>query len=325
MRFDYNFQAIEKDDGPVKMRIDYTNLQGYWDSITDSPATRKRSVHDQVTFAEWKSRVDYAKRSPMPLDREASTHFKAEDMSVSRQHRRWFGSFLGWLEKMTTLEKSDAGVLPMAFSKFFTLYSGRLTCTSDSGITITAGMDITTDIALRMNTRYSYYFSGTIAPVPHVNDVYAYAGVHPEVVAGITLSGDASLVYTTNPKRLIDTLTYPGLAIKGIAAVGPTLDIWGQIDGSVTVSGRMRAGVTYTFQPIEMYMPNTDETHDKATKELEEDEVDQQGLSPSFEANVRAEVDFNVRVSPEVNLGIKVGGGIGPLKVSWLDTKLFHH
>jgi hypothetical protein len=80
----------------------------------------------------------------------------------------------------------------------------------------------------------------------------------------------------------------------------------------------MRAGVTYTFQPIEMYMPNTDTTHDRASNQLEDNNIDKDGLLPSFEANVKAEVDFNIRVSPEINMGILVGGQIGPFDVSLL-------
>lgn len=203
----------------------------------------------------------------------------------------------------------------MTFAKFFNLFSGRIFCRSDTGITFTAGLDITADMQLVMDTRYSYYFSGTIVP-PKINDMYAFARTQPKALAGITLAGDAQLAYATQPKRLINTLTYPGLAIKGIAAVGPSLDIWGQLSGAVTVSGQMRVGVTYTFKPIEMYLPNNNETHDRAEADLEDNQVDQEGLSPTFEASVQARVDFNVTVSPELNMGIQVGGRIGPFDVS---------
>lgn len=229
--------------------------------------------------------------------------------------KRWRGKFVDWLKKLTTLESKQVGVLPMTFGKFFNLFSGRIFCRSDTGITFTAGLDITADMQLVMDTRYSYYFSGTIVP-PKINDMYAFARTQPKALAGITLAGDAQLAYATQPKRLINTLTYPGLAIKGIAAVGPSLDIWGQLSGAVTVSGQMRVGVTYTFKPIEMYLPNNNETHDRAEADLEDNQVDQEGLSPTFEASVQARVDFNVTVSPELNMGIQVGGRIGPFDVS---------
>lgn len=297
------------------MRIDFTNEEGYWDEVTNGTQSKKRSFEDHLEFDEWKSRFHRVRQRGTGWKRSNMENPASTDLAVHSHERRWWGVFLDWLAKVTTIESKQVGVLPMAFAKYFNLFSGRIFCRSDTGITFTAGMDITADLQLVMDTRYAYYFSGTVV-TPNVTDMYAFVRTQPKVIAGITLSGDASLAYATEPKRLINTLTYPGLAIKGIAAVGPSLDIWGQLDGSVTVSGLMRAGVTYTLKPIEMYMPNTDTTHDRAEKDLNSSSIDQEGLSPTFEANVQAQVDFNVRVSPEINMGIKVGGQIGPFDVS---------
>ncbi|KAI7773859.1 hypothetical protein LA080_009710 [Diaporthe eres] len=182
VKSDYNFHLIKRqdEDGPVKMRIDFTNEEGYWVEVTNATVTRKLECY-----------------------------------------------------------------------------------LSDTGVTFTAGMDITADIRLQMDTRYAYYFSGTVV-APKVNDMYAFVRTQPKIIAGITLAGDAALGYATEPEKLINTLTYPGLSIKGIAGVGPALDIWGQLDGSVTVSGQMRAGLTYTLKPIEVFMPNDTGTHNIA-------------------------------------------------------------
>lgn len=332
LTFDYNFHLIKRADGePVSMRIDYTNLAGYWDDITDEPASKaKRSTDEHLSFHDWKARVQRAKK----LDNSTLVEVRGDGVAFSPNadsaplgsdlqsrdlERRWWGSFVNWIKKLSSVKITENGVLPMGFTKLFTLYSGRLTCTSDSGVSITAGLDITADMQVQMRTQYSYYFSGTIAP-PTVIDAFAYVGAHPRITAGITLTGDAALKYQSDTKKLIDTITYPGLAIKGIAAVGPTLDLWGRIDGEVTVSGRLRVGASYTFPPIEMYMPNDDETHDRATKDLEDHKSDGEGLAPEFAAEVKATVDFNVRVTPEINLGIKVGGGIGSFKGTLVDA-----
>ena len=95
-----------------------------------------------------------------------------------------------------------------------------------------------------MHTMYSYYLSGSIVPF-HVNDAYAFIRTQPELSTGININGNAELIYTSEVRKIIDTISYPGLAIKGIAAVGPTLDIFGQITGSVTIAGDMRVGAKY--------------------------------------------------------------------------------
>ncbi|KAL4805719.1 hypothetical protein BDV18DRAFT_160604 [Aspergillus unguis] len=53
MKFDYNFHLIKRDDGPVNMRIDYTNLLPYWDEVTNSdPAARKRSLRESMSQSD---------------------------------------------------------------------------------------------------------------------------------------------------------------------------------------------------------------------------------------------------------------------------------
>jgi hypothetical protein len=242
VKFDYNFHLIGRQAGdngtnttsPINLRIDFSNLNGYWDEVTNSSATKKkRSMDDELSFHEWKSRIEIVKLDKRNLDdfttqpiyktditRRNGLEVRAQrDAAAMHAHlsKRWWGSFLGWLDKLTTVEKSEQGVLPMGYSKFFTLFSGRIFCRSDTGVTFTAGMDVTADLQLQMNTRYAYYFQGSLSGV---KDMYAYARTQPKVGAGITLSGDAQLGYGTQPRKLINTLTYPGLAIKGIAAVG---------------------------------------------------------------------------------------------------------
>jgi hypothetical protein len=43
-------------------------------------------------------------------------------------------------------------------------------------------------------------------------------------------------------------------------------------------------------------------------------DADQAGLSPVFQAGIKATVGVELRLTPEINCGIKVGGEIGPLK-----------
>jgi hypothetical protein len=325
LKFDYNFHAIKRDDEQVNIRVDYTNLIPYWDEMTDSPATkRKRRTEESFTYEEWRNKVDRAK----VLDTKRSSRNETGKLIVRSDntvhpkatlHRRWWGVFTKWVKKLTTVTKTDGGLLPMGLIRSLVLYSGRLRCTNEE-VTITAGLDITADFNMEMNARYSYYFSGTVVP-PTVTDMYAYVGVHPQVYAGVGISGNAELYYPSERKKIIDTLTYPGLAIKGIAAVGPTLDLWGQIDGRVTVSGEMQVGLNYQFNHVELYFPNNDEARNTLdVEDMQSSQVDNSGLAPQISGNVRADVDINIHATPEINMGIKIGGGIGSLKGTLADA-----
>ncbi|KAI6080959.1 hypothetical protein F4821DRAFT_265394 [Hypoxylon rubiginosum] len=341
LTFDYDFHLIERaDEDPVYMRIDYTNLQDYWDSVTDEDPKnnkRKRSASSGTDFNSWKAHVDKAKRGaytdfsfngasntdfsprgpvhPSPYSETRSSVLSERSSDIER---RWWGTFVNWLKKVTTITSEQSGNLPMGLSKIFNIYSGRLRCENSAGVTITAGLDVTADVRLDMGVKYAYYFSGTVVP-PNIIDTYVFVGAQPNVYAGITIRGDAELSYQSEVRKLIQTIAYPGLSIKGIATVGPSLDLWGRIEGRITVSGQLKVGAKYTFSPVEMYLPNDEETHDRASDQLEDFGKDEQGIAPVFQANVQAEVDAHLRVTPEINCGIKVGGGIGPLKDPFLD------
>lgn len=96
-------------------------------------------------------------------------------------------------------------------------------------------------------------------------------------MGGRLLTGiNNSMQYTSARQPLIATLSYPGLAIKGIASVGPTLDIFDQvcdipqylsrkytdfclikIIGVIQIVGTMQIGATYNFEKCEVYFPET--------------------------------------------------------------------
>lgn len=255
---------------------------------TSSRLRRTRNASKQQApqdFHQWKSRVDAAKGGDV-IDHDSDTTVESGNVRFKRMvpenpiqprcaaedgldlaprddlTKRGWSTFVNWIKKLTTLTSSDGGSLPMGLRRDFTLYSGRLSCVNEAGVTFNAGLDITTQTALTMHTRYSYYFSGSLLPLS-VIDAYAFVGVQPEIAASIAIRGDADLGYASERRKIIDTITYPGLAIRGLAAVGPSLDLWGQIDGNISVSGSLRVGAKYTFEPIEVYVPNNQETFGK--------------------------------------------------------------
>lgn len=84
------------------------------------------------------------------------------------------------------------------------------------------------NVDVQMDATYAYYLSGTIVPLK-VTDTYGYLGVEPSAYLGLRIEGNAILTYTSEWKKLIDTLAYPGLSIKSIATVGPSLYIFGRV------------------------------------------------------------------------------------------------
>lgn len=46
--FDYNMALVRRDAGSYSIRMDYSNVHGYWNAVVDSPGKSKRSLDDLV-------------------------------------------------------------------------------------------------------------------------------------------------------------------------------------------------------------------------------------------------------------------------------------
>lgn len=99
LKIDYNFDLIKRDNGPINIRIDYTNILPYWDEVTDSkPSSKKRSVHEKLSKDNWRSLIQETKkrttsnRSSVKL-RSGSTNI-IETTPESGLGKRWFGKFV---------------------------------------------------------------------------------------------------------------------------------------------------------------------------------------------------------------------------------------
>ncbi|KAL2060601.1 hypothetical protein VTL71DRAFT_9242 [Oculimacula yallundae] len=323
MVFDYNFDHItpRADGDVVNMRVDYTNLLGYWDSVTDSPANkkRKRDMYGQhLSNDQWKSKIHSAKKKHEKLrkrqlaseSRQQSTSMDLENSKETSLHKRWFGSFVNWLGRLTTVESKNLGYLSMAFQRSILLFKTQYGC---PGKAVFARLRIYFDANVEMEATYAYYFSGTIVP-PAITGTYAYIALEPSAYLGIRIEGNAAIQQKTDRKKLLDTISYPGLSIKGIAAVGPTLDLYGQIRGAIRLKGTMKAGAKLKFGKAEVYWPQDDSASDKYQKLLgiaanPAGPEDQSSVEPTFDARVAASAQLDIIVTPEVNMGIKVGGG----------------
>lgn len=139
LTFDYSFH-LSKRASEVNMRVDYTNLLSYWKTVTNTPASKKkRSVlSDNLHYQDWRAVIRDAKQEHRKLSKRhgsaadplADTDLTRDPTGLSRRHlaKRWYGSFVNWLTRMTTVESSDKGFLAMAWKNSMLLYHAVKGC-----------------------------------------------------------------------------------------------------------------------------------------------------------------------------------------------------
>ncbi|KAJ5372784.1 hypothetical protein N7517_004790 [Penicillium concentricum] len=315
VKVDYNFQDIKlkRDDDAVQIRVDYTNLMGYWDEMTNSPASRmKRGMGERsLTQDEWRARIQRAsKRDKEFRKREEPVKVKTPmEVTKVQPEKRWYGAFAEWLKKLTTVTKSSVGVIELGLSKTINLFYAKWGC---PGETYFGELKMDLEADLSMDATYAYYLPATFIP-PGKPETFAYFGMEPEAYIGLHVEGRVIAQTQTKRKKIIDTLTYPGLAVKGIAAVGPTLDVYGQIRGKITLFGSLDAGAKMSFGKAEIFWPQDDDLQEKYASLLGLESKTKSPapgtIEPVFHAGVAVDAQIDVLITPQASIGIKLVAG----------------
>lgn len=115
-----------------------------------------------------------------------------------------------------------------------------------------ASMLCVSNTNLSLDVTYAYYFPSTPSP-PGAPSTSFCVGFQPSTYLVV---GNARLQAQSERKnKIIDTIGYSGLSVKGLATVGPSLDLYGQVIGVVQSNGEIRAGVQTAFDKAEVYWP----------------------------------------------------------------------
>ncbi|KAF3157608.1 hypothetical protein TWF569_000173 [Orbilia oligospora] len=170
--------------------------------------------------------------------------------------------------------------MPMHYEKSMLLYRSRKGCPRGKSL-LRASLDITANVKFDMNARWAYYLTGTIVPL-RLDETYAYFSVAPDAKLSLEILGNAELKYPEKRVKIIDTLSYPGLSVKGIAA--------------------LKAGTKIKLPQYEMYYPM-----DQTAAPYEKFGMDAQQVQRAEEASLSAEADLDISLVPEINLGIQFG------------------
>ncbi|KAJ7283211.1 hypothetical protein C8J57DRAFT_1675526 [Mycena rebaudengoi] len=196
-------------DGEVLVRVDATNLPGYWSEIdtADPNSPIKRGIIEA----------------------------------------RWFGGLSDWISRLNRVESESSADLLMQRSFHEVLYSASQTCANDAGTAaFTASLDISVSGSASLHLRYGYYMEGTLFP-PGINQAYVYASSDASAQLGFEMSGKATATYDSGRIHLIPEVSWPGLSYLGIVTLGPVFNIYGELEGSISVSGTFAVTNQYMF------------------------------------------------------------------------------
>ncbi|KAF8816939.1 hypothetical protein BYT27DRAFT_6953579 [Phlegmacium glaucopus] len=281
--FDYNFAAIPSENGPVLMRADATNLPGYWDAIIDSP----------------------------PDSGTTTTRRRRDFHQPIEYEKRWFGPFDSWLAKLTTVRTGDTVTRNYHWSDTYTIFHAEQQCPHFS-----SSLDISVTGTAQVSSQFGYYLEATIVP-PAIQQAYVFFDAGAGAQASFTITGLAEAHYSSGRQELA-TFGFPGLYYPGLLTIGPSLHLYGELSGQLSLSGRFTASIGYDFPPISYAFGLADGNPDEEQPSSDVDPNNNNaGYDFSIGYNVNLEGSLDAHIIPSLQLGISVLGG------SLVDAEVF--
>ncbi|KAJ7502451.1 hypothetical protein B0H11DRAFT_1712411, partial [Mycena galericulata] len=286
LKFDYNFAAIPDENGPILMRADVTDIPGYWDEMINSPP-------DAGTTSTKRSNSKRDFHQPEGLE------------------RRWFGPFDSWLQKLNTVTNGNSISRNFHWSDTYTIFHQEESCPNFS-----SSLDISVTGSAQANSRFGYYLEATIIP-PAIQQCYVYLNAGASAQATFTITGLAQAQFGTERAEII-SFGFPGLYYPGLLTLGPSLHLYGELTGSLSMSGSYSASVGYEFPSIDLSFGKQDSNNDEENTSNPVNPTDNNnGFDYSFGYNVNLQGNVEAHLVPSLQLGLSVLGG------AVLDAQIF--
>ncbi|KZT36396.1 hypothetical protein SISSUDRAFT_1120964 [Sistotremastrum suecicum HHB10207 ss-3] len=276
LSFDYEFAEIPDSNGPVYMRIDASDIPGYWDSFVNSPtAAQKRDVNEDEPWNE--------------------PHFL--------EKRGLWDDFKKWANKINTITAESNNQRSFQWQDRYTIFSQRESCPGPPAME--SSMDISVAGLAVLNTRYGFYAKGTIIP-PNIDTAYVYFAADALAQATFTIQGQASLRYDSTKVKLL-TVGFPGLSYPGLITVGPSLVVSGYITGSLSIGGKFEISSRYQFPTSQIVLGRS--SSDSIPGSIAPSFPPLSTAAPTINWRVDLNGNLALHLIPQLQLGISVLNG----------------
>ncbi|KAK0560437.1 hypothetical protein OC861_006279 [Tilletia horrida] len=304
MRFDYNFAAVPASNGPVYMRIDASDIIGYWDEIVDTPMSKRHVVRGTplsncTTAQQKRSLHDPELCAPAPK-------------------KRWWGAFKDWINRIANTIGAAGlqNAKHYSFAQVFTIFHQEEKCTIN-GVDYASSMDISATLNANADLQYGLYVQGTVVP-PAITSAYLDFNIAASGSATLKLEALAAAHYSSGNLELL-RVGFPGLSYPGLVTVGPSLAVYGELEGDISLQGTLSVtqGVEFPATGIKLGWSGSDDSSNGALPSVTPHREPASLQATVVKGNINFSGSLTAHVQPSVELGIRILGG------SLMDAQVF--
>jgi chitinase len=288
--------------GETQMRIDYSNEPGYWDKVVDKAASKRKRSLD--TFdGNHKRWLEKAWREDM-------ADVQSGYLSHAELHKRWFGSdIVDWLKGIVN-GVTDAPIIANTYSDDFTVILLNEVVQGcpigPAGTTVSGKLDVRASAHVEVSTNFGFTLITTLG-VGSISfkDSYLYFNNRGKVSAKFTADAVATAQFKSGDKKLFSADQFgAAFAVPGIVTIGPNFQLFGAVNGQVTLGAYFEANVNLAEWNIRQTYPDQGPDWDPKSNASPDRDGTQELLTPEWMYGVSASGFIELHVKPTITFGI---------------------
>ena len=297
LTFDYDFARVPRDAGDTQMRIDYSNMEGYWDSVVDKAGETKKK----------RSLAEMSGNHKRWLEEEWRDDLHNGGLSRAELHKRWFGSsILEWLKNLVSVAGADPKFSHSIDEKITAvIVDERFNCPIGPA-TLQATLHAEVQAHIKVDTSFGLTIITTMTFPPDLSNSYLYVKNKGEVTATFSLDAIASLSYSSGNRELFGLENFPGATFRvpGILTVGPNFRLLASLEASVVLAGHLESQVNIASWSIQQTYPQQEPGFQpQDLQSLNRDGTQILG-QPTFDYSVAASGEIVTHLLPTITFGI---------------------
>ncbi|MCJ1383204.1 hypothetical protein MMC17_006317 [Xylographa soralifera] len=222
---------------------------------------------------------------------------------------RWFGSdIIDWLKGVIN-GVSGAPLVSNTYSDDFTLILLDETfgpCPmGPQGTLVSGSLNVQAQAHVEIDTNFGFTLITTLSFPPDLSNSYLYFRNKGQVTAKFTANATATATFDSGDIKLLSADQFgAAFAVPGILTIGPNFQLFGNVQGQVTLGAYFESNVNLAQWDIRQTCPDANHDWDPEATTNPGRDGTQELLSPEFEYGISASGFVTAHIKPTITFGI---------------------
>lgn len=299
LKFGYEWSIVPRDMGNTQLRVDFSNEEGYWDSIVNKAGNKKkkRSLEDiQGNHKRW-------------LEDEWRDDVHFGGLSTHELHARWFGSdVIDWLKGFFNPDIKTTYTHDYEDSLTAVILQDDWSCDlPDYGVNLQANIDARATANIKMSSSFGLTILATLGTPLDLSQSYLYLRTSGEVSAIFSVDALAKAKFDSGEFSLAN-LPFPGasFSIPKLFSVGPRFYLKARAEAEIEIDGHFETKVDIASWDFQQTYPEANDDWKPKGVEKPSRDLNLKGLEkPTMDLSVTASGHLTAHVIPTLSFGIE--------------------